>query len=589
MKTKALIAFIIICGLFAYSNSLLACPRPTADLTATASPYYVCVGVPVNLDGGNSYSYPWYPIIQYKWDFHYNGTFHLERTTGTAITSYSYSQPGTYTVALKVVHTLNVESLITADSQCEVVVSKSGNAFFSGGGQHSLFIKSDGTVWGCGLRPGAGTAVSGSEPDRVLQGDKDYPVNDEYLEGIVFLDAGDSHSLAVDSDGNVWSWGMNDNGELGIGDPLGWGVVFYEPVKVKNTFDESGFLSGIVKVAGSREAPRFAYSLALDVSGFVWAWGSNRSSVCDDVHCARYGQLGIGSEVASIKTPQKVVCGETYLQNIVDIDAGVQHSIACDSDGHVWTWGYNGSGQLGNGSGGHWEQATAPVKVLRGGMATTSGYLENIVDVAVTCGDPLDYQGSSSYALDDSGHVWAWGAGWRGQLGDNNESRWFDDCDPYWHSYTPIEVKRGDMPTASGYLENIVAISAGRGHVLALDKFGYVWAWGVNDSGQVGNGGVGDCVYYPCIDDTCRSIENSGVMAPDKVQKSEEYCDGGGVCYLSDIVAIDAGKNYSMAIDRSGVVWVWGNNSYGQLGLGDSSYSDYPMAVQMDTWTFCPP
>ena len=120
MKPRILTAIMIISEMLLYTNGLLACP--VAILTG--SPSQTLVGNNVSLDGSLSYSTGGCPtIIQYKWDFHYDdANFHLERTTSTATTNYSYSQPGAYTVALKVV-SCNGDSFITTNSRFPVNVT----------------------------------------------------------------------------------------------------------------------------------------------------------------------------------------------------------------------------------------------------------------------------------------------------------------------------------------------------------------------------------------------------------------------------------------------------------------------------------
>lgn len=103
------------------------------------------------------------------------------------------------------------------------------------------------------------------------------------------------------------------------------------------------------------------------------------------------------------------------------------------------------------------------------------------------------------------------------------------------------------MSTVSGDLEDIVAVSAGNYHVLALDEDGYVWAWGDDYYGQLGQGSSGGYETTPV-----------------QVNKIDENT------FLTDIVYIDAGFDHSMAIDKYGQIWVWGNNENGQLGLGDA-------------------
>jgi len=173
-----------------------------------------------------------------------------------------------------------------------------------------------------------------------------------------------------------------------------------------------------------------------------------------------------------------------------------------------------------------------------------------IVDVAV-CSGFVEGRGAikgSSYALCLNGGVQAWGCNCYGQLGIGEED--WDDHEE------PEEVVSGDQGSQD-YLQGIIAISAGNFHVLALDNQGYVWSWGDNGFGQLGNG-------YTDDED-----------APVQVLKDASTA-------LSDIVYIDAGFYFSMALDKYGTVWVWGRNQYGQLGLGkDQDDQEYakPMPI----------
>jgi alpha-tubulin suppressor-like RCC1 family protein len=123
-------------------------------------------------------------------------------------------------------------------------------------------------------------------------------------------------------------------------------------------------------------------------------------------------------------------------------------------------------------------------------------------------------------------------------LGDNNKPN--DDDEP-------VQVKGEN---GVGNLEDIVAISAGDYFAMALDEDGYVWAWGNNWCGQLGQGNT-----------TPKST-------PVKVKHS-----GGSA--LSDIIYIDAGYYFALAVDKYGTVWVWGDNSDGQLGQGNTSNDEY--------------
>jgi alpha-tubulin suppressor-like RCC1 family protein len=137
------------------------------------------------------------------------------------------------------------------------------------------------------------------------------------------------HFLILKSDGTVWAWGSNTNGQLGIGNSSN----SEQPQKVVR-------ITKIIAIVAAHE-----YSIALDASGFVWSWGTNT-----------YGQLGDGTKVTRFSPIQ--VPG---LTDIVKVAAGWEQTLALDSEGNLWAWGSNKYGQLGNGQRG--VDSAIPVQV----------------------------------------------------------------------------------------------------------------------------------------------------------------------------------------------------------------------------------
>ncbi len=345
-------------------------------------------------------------------------------------------------------------------------VKVSGSGIYtdiSSGCYHSIALKKDQSVWVWGSNTsyqlGEGIKSNWSKAAKV-----------NGLTGFSSITGGRFHNLVVKNDNTVWAWGDNQYGQLGDGTNSTRDI----PVQVTS-------LSGIKEVAGGR-----FHSLALKDDGTVWAWGNNQ-----------YGQLGDGTTIAQ-NTPIQVT-GLPQTIKITHISAGGGHSIALTDDGHVWAWGYNGSGQLGDET-----KTSTPTAVQVKGLDGVK---------AISAG------GSHNLALKYDGTVWAWGNNAYGQLGDGTTTT-------------------RSIPVQVASLKDVSAISTGTSHSLALKTDGTVWAWGCNTYGQIGDGVV---PYMPAA-----SI----------------------VIGLNNVKSIAAGENHCLAVNDDGTAYGWGNNAYGQLGDG---------------------
>jgi alpha-tubulin suppressor-like RCC1 family protein len=331
----------------------------------------------------------------------------------------------------------------TANPNPTQVSNLTGVLAVSGGGSHSLAIKSDGTddstaidgtVWTWG------NDFNGQLGDGGANTNQNTPVEVSGLTDVVDVAGGNNHSLAVKSGGTVWAWGFNNRGQLGY-DPDPTTTDTFEnsgiPGQVEDPSDTSGFLQDVVEVAGG-----VTHSLALKSDGTVWAWGFN------DV-----GQLGNGT-TSSTANPNPVQA--SGLTDVVAIAAGSNHSLAVKSDGTVWAWGFNSQGMLGNGTSGTGTNSNVPVQA------------SNLTDATDVSGGNFH-----SIALESDGTVWAWGANDVGQLGDGTTTS---------RRTTPVQVSN---------LTDVEDVSSGLNHNLAATStHGEVWAWGCNDYGQLGNSGV---------------------------------------------------------------------------------------------------
>ncbi|MFO1484682.1 MAG: choice-of-anchor D domain-containing protein [Verrucomicrobiaceae bacterium] len=264
------------------------------------------------------------------------------------------------------------------------------------------------------------------------------------LEGkiVTGMAAGGSHTLALSSEGRLYSWGNDDSGQLGSSDPLdNFGSLLPftgTPVKV----DDTGVLSG--KEMASMAAGD-QHSLAVSSNGLVFAWG-------DDQH----GQLGRGTSGVGVHSDLPVaVSGLLVGKHVKAVSAGLSHSVALTDTGELFAWGHNSSGQLGDGTSA--VERTTPVAVTG---------LSGIVITAVDCGY------THNLAVTNDGKLYAWGAGANGRLGNGGTA----------DSNVPLLIS-GPWGT-----RKIIAVSAGAAHSLAVDEDGKVYAWGENIKGQLGLG-----------------------------------------------------------------------------------------------------
>ena len=191
-----------------------------------------------------------------------------------------------------------------------------------------------------------------------------------------------------------------------------------------------------------------------------------------------------------------------------------------DRDRHVWAWGHNLHGQVGDGG---FQTVLGPVRVCASGQAAPcSEFLSDITAVAAG--------GLHSLAVDIFSNVWAWGSNQFGQLGSNVG---MSSTLPVRNNALFAQLHQLPGPPS------VTAVAAGGGHSLALDSRGVVWAWGSNSDGQLGLGNFNGAVFALPI-----------------------TFPGGEI-----ITAIAGGAFYSLALDSAGNVWAWGSNCRGQLGI----------------------
>ena len=379
----------------------------------------------------------------------------------------------------------------------------------TGGGNYTCAVLSDGTAacWGYNGNGqlGNGTTNNSTTPVAVTSG----ALTNKTVTNIT---AGEDHTCALLSDGTAACWGSNDSGALGSGTDRITSIEISTPVAVTM----SGALAGktVTNItAGGR------HTCAVLSDGTAACWGNNW-----------YGQLGNGTTAIDPTTPVAVTSGALTNKTVTNITAGSSHTCAVTSDGTAACWGYNYSGQLGNGT---TTNSTTPV-------AVTSGALTNKTVTDITAGL------HNTCAVTSDGTVACWGNNGSGQLGDNTGVR----------SKTPVALTRGAL--AGKTVNNI---TAGNSHICATFLDGTAACWGNNEYGQLGDG---------TNSNTSVAVTMSGALTN------------------KTVTDITAGISHTCALTSDGTAACWGKNHYstqeiydewGQLGTGTTTNSNTPVAV----------
>jgi alpha-tubulin suppressor-like RCC1 family protein len=271
------------------------------------------------------------------------------------------------------------------------------------------------------------------------------------------------HTMFLDSNGNIWSWGMSAlTGH-------GYTETFTGSQEKQDTVDI--ITANPRRLRHGRNGvrlPKFKaisagglFSMALDVNGDVWTWGAGEHYRWNEIPPLGHG----GKEWES--RPRKIE-GVSGFNNITAISAGWGHSLAVDENGDIWSWGENGA-FLGLGFIASQENWNFPRKITQFNSNTWYEPEPEPKFKEVSADWP------HSMALDTQGNIWLWGYASNGFPVDS--------------SVTITSLNHPIMVISS---DSFVSIGTGRESNMAIDEQGQVWSWGCGRFGQLGHGGTDD-------------------------------------------------------------------------------------------------
>ena len=336
------------------------------------------------------------------------------------------------------------------------------------GYSHSAAIKTDGTLWTWGRNSygqlGNNTTTNRLTPVTTLSGETNWKQ--------VFC--GDNHTAAIKTDGTLWTWGRNSYGRLGDntttqrntpvttfaggtnwkqvagggyltaaiktdGTLWTWGRNNFGQLGNNTTTDRS---TPITTFAGGTNwkqvAGGNAHTAAIKTDGTLWTWGRNS-----------YGRLGDNTTV-NRSTPVTTFAGGT---NWKQVACGGYYTAAIKTDGTLWTWGNNDSGQLGDNT---ITTRSTPVTTFAGGTNWKQ----------VACGF------FHTTAIKTDGTLWTWGRNSYGQLGNNTTV----------NRSTPVTTFAGGTNW-----KQVFGGLGGQYHTAAIKTDGTLWTWGLNANGRLGD------------------------------------------------------------------------------------------------------
>jgi len=439
-----------------------------------------------------------------------------------------------------------------------------------------LAVKTNGTLWAWGYNEtngmlGVGDTVSRSSPTQVgalTDWDK------------VAADA-TNHSMAIKTDGSLWSWGFFGNasgrtGPVRASSPVqisagSWRTVvggenWFAGVKTDNTLWLWGDASPLMNSVGGNTSVITQLGTdtnwstvtalrngihALKTDGTLWAWGSSN---------------GLGTALlggAGLSSPVQIASGISKLANPYP-GSNSDHANYITAGGALYQWSNTTNGTfIGDGSA---ATNSSPVVVTAQGSTQEAVYISPVaVSGATGSWTSVSAGASHNAAIKSTGSLWTWGAGANGRLGLSDTT----------DRSSPVQVGTSSW----------TAVSAGQNHTLGIKADGSIMAWGSNADNQLAQ---------PPSTASWTSISNRvygalGIADGNVYYWGGSYNSGGpNPDNMSSPVLIGSGGNWSktfsgiysnFAIRNDGTLWAWGHNNSGQLGVGDLTNRTSPTQV----------
>jgi len=306
----------------------------------------------------------------------------------------------------------------------------------------------------------------------------------------------------IKTDGTLWTWGRNDYGIMGINEAHT--AKYSSPIQVGSDTTWAQTNGATDNVA------------AVKTDGTLWVWGENA-----------YGQLCNGNDTVKASSPVQIP-GTTWATGYKQLFAGGRQFGCIRTDGTLWMWGSNN-----NGCGGT-NQAPS------GSGAPGNSYFWSPRQVPGSTWSKGVVNGKAgTYVIKTDGTLWSWGYQFSGQLGHN------ETFSPSKRGYSsPVQIPGTTWSDVSGIGESR--------SVVATKTDGTLWSWGYNTSGELGQNN--------------RTDYSSPVQVP-------------GTTW-SKIANIQGGVS---AVKTDGTLWMWGADDGGQLGQNSEVKYSSPIQVGTDT------